>query len=65
MNTADFIKEHQWAIIFAFIFAIMAEIILKPFRKLFSWICTNIAKLFATRKFEQKYRDWLINRYRF
>ena len=65
MNTADFIKEHQWAIIFAFIFAIMAEIILKPFRKLYTWIRKSIKKLLATKKFEHRYREWLINKYRF
>lgn len=43
----------------------MAEIILKPFRKLFSWIRKNITKLLATKRFEQKYRDWLINKCRF
>jgi HEAT repeat protein/GTPase SAR1 family protein len=65
MNIGNFLQEYKLHIIFAFIFAIIAEIILKPFRKLFGWIRKNITKAFASKKFEQNYRDWLINKYRF
>jgi len=68
MNLGNFIKEHQVEIILIFITAISAaiiEIILKPFRALFKLVQQNITKIFTEKKFEQKYRDWLIEKYRF
>ncbi|MCJ7458715.1 MAG: HEAT repeat domain-containing protein [candidate division Zixibacteria bacterium] len=38
---------------------------MKPFRKLFNWIWQIIIKMFAEKNFEQKYRDWLVNRFKF
>ncbi len=65
MTKENFIKEQWIPIILAFIFAIIAEIILKPIRRFLGWTRKNIKKLFATKKFEQKYREWLINRFKF
>jgi HEAT repeat protein/GTPase SAR1 family protein len=65
MDIGNFFRAHWIAIILALIFAVIAEIILKPFRKLFISIYKRLKKLFSTKKFEKKYRDWLINSYRF
>jgi len=66
MNVGNFLKEHQWEIIFAFIFALIIDFIFKgPIRRLFVSLYKFIRNLFAIRNFEQKYRDWLINKYRF
>jgi HEAT repeat protein len=68
MNIENFIKEHQVEIVRIFITAAagtIVEIIFKPFRALFKWVHKNIRKVFAEKKFEQKYKDWLVEKYKF
>jgi HEAT repeat protein len=69
MNTADFIKEHQWEIIFALVIGIPAAILIplfwEPIKKFLVSILNRIKRVSATKKFEHRYREWLINKYRF
>jgi HEAT repeat protein len=65
MNIGNFFKEHQWEIIFAVIAAILIAIFWEPIKKFFASIWTLVRKQRATKKFEQNYRDWLVNKYRF
>jgi len=70
MNLRDFLKEltEHWQrdLTFAIIAALVIDFILRgPIRKFYTSILKLIKKGKADKEFEQKYRDWLINKYRF
>ena len=65
MDIGNFLKEHQWEIIFALIFALLIALFWEPIKKFFVSIYRWIRKLFSTKTFEKKYRDWLIEEYKF
>ena len=66
MDIENFLKEFKWHIIFAFVAYFIIDFVIKgPIKKFLIKILNLIKKFLATRKFEQKYRDWIINKYRF
>jgi len=71
MNIGNFLKKFSLQeIILAFILALLAGLIIDfilkgPIRKFFVSISTRVRKSKVTKKFEQKYRDWLVEKYKF
>jgi HEAT repeat protein/energy-coupling factor transporter ATP-binding protein EcfA2 len=65
MDIGNFLEKHWLEIIFAVIAAILVPLFWEPIKKFFVSIFKLIRNLSASKKFEQNYREWLINKYKF